>query len=186
MDTEATKCRAPLAAELNKLGVWLPFPNVSYLIKADAYRGRPDGEYRTRDGRIIDVEFKAHAGSVYLGNPQDPADTSGWHAAQRSWWRHVSRERSCVPYLLAIWTYPEAGASRFDSKKQRFFLPTPEEYLAVEQKVLEVDTGRRTIAVAAGSDRILKHRHLSMESELAHCMFATPQEAALYIDRKAQ
>lgn len=185
MNKEATKCRGPLAAELNKLGVWLPFPNVSYLMGTDAYKGRPDGEYRSPQGKVIDVEFKATIGSLFFGNPDDPASTEGFHGSQRSWHTAVS-QRSRVPYVIALFAYESRTDRRMKAQRSWFYVVEPTDWYALEEKVKAVDLAKikRTISVAAGAERLLAYRHLSLEECWAHLRHNTAEEAAQEIHRR--
>ena len=185
MNKEATKCRGPMAAELNKIGVWLPFPNVSYLLSTDAYRGRPDGEYRSPDGRVIDVEFKASVGSVFLGNPDDPASTEGFHLSQRNWHTAVS-QRSNVPYVIVLFAYEDKTDTRMKNQKSWFYVAEPKDWYALEEQIKSVDSNKikRTVAIASQSDRLLAYRHISLEDYWASRRFKSAAEAALEVHRR--
>lgn len=185
MGKEASKCRAPVAAELNKLGVWLPFPNVSFMLNTDAYRGRPDGEYRSPNGRVIDVEFKAAIGSVYLGDPDDPASTQGFHVSQRIWHHHI-QERSKVPYCIVLFAYEDKKDKRMSSKKSAFYVVDPEEWYALEETIKQISPEKikRTAAISKGSERLLTYRHISLEEHWASRRFESAAEAANEIHRK--
>lgn len=185
MKLEEYKCRRPIAAELNKLGVWLPFPNVSFLLGTDAYRGRPDGEYRHPEGKVVDVEFKAASGSLYLGNEEDPSETEGFHFSQREWHRHISA-RSKVPYLLVVYAYPDKSDKRMKASKGAFYVVTPLIWQELEGLIYAVDPARnkRTVSIASGSDRLLAYRHISLEDMWAQHRYATAGEAALAIHER--
>lgn len=187
MKVEEFKCRRPIAAELNKLGVWLPFPNVSYLLGTDAYRGRPDGEYRSPNGRVVDVEFKAAVGSLFLGDESDPSSTEGFHASQREWHRHISA-RSPIPYALVVYAYPDRSDGRMSAKKAAFYVVDPPIWQELEELIRAVNPqkSRRTVAIASGSDRMLAYRHISLEEQWAAHRFTTAQEAAQAIHQRAQ
>lgn len=187
MKIEEFKCRRPIAAELNKLGVWLPFPNVSYLLGTDAYRGRPDGEYRSPNGRVVDVEFKAAVGSLFLGDEDDPSNTKGFHVSQREWHRQVSA-RSPVPYVLVVFAYTGDPDKRMQASKGAFYVVSPLDWNELQGLVWGVDPqkNRKTVAIASGSDRMLAYRHISLEEQWAAHRFATAQEAAQAIHQRAQ
>ena len=174
-----------MAAELNKIGVWLPFPNVSYLMGTDAYRGRPDGEYRSPEGRVIDVEFKATIGSLFLGNPDDPASTEGFHGSQRNWHTAVS-QRSRVPYAIVLFAYESRTDVRMKARRSWFYVVEPADWYALEEKVKAVNPQKikRTIAVASGAERLLDYRHLSLEDCWSSFRYSSAEEAAQEVHRR--
>lgn len=185
MSKEAVKCRAPMAAALNKIGVWLPFPNVSYMLGTDAYRGRPDGEYRSPEGRVIDVEFKAAVGSLFLGDEEDDNNTQGFHKSQREWHRHISA-RSRVPYALVVYAYPDRTDKRMKADKAAFYVVDPLMWQELERLIYAVDPGKnkKTVAIAQGGDRLLAYRHISLETQWATCRFMTAEDAAQEVHRR--
>ena len=187
MKLEDDKCRKPVAAALNKLGVWLPFPNVSFLLGTDAYRGRPDGEYRATNGRVVDVEFKAAAGSLFLGNPDDPLSTEGFHASQRNWHSHIS-SRCGVPYYLVLYAYADKKDARKKASKSLFYVVQPEHWYAMEEMIRAVnpDKNKKTVAIASKSDRMLAYRHISLEDCWSSYRFANAESVAQYLHENAK
>lgn len=182
---EAAWCRGPMAAALNKLGVWLPFPNISYLLGTDAYRGRPDGEYRSPEGHVIDVEFKAAVGSLFLGDQDDPSNTEGFHVSQREWHRLVSA-RSPVPYALVLFAYTGDPGKRMQASKGAFYVVSPREWNELQGLIHAVNPEKKknTAAIAKGSERLLAYRHISLEEQWSSWRYASAEEAAYEVHRR--
>jgi hypothetical protein len=185
MSKEADWCRGPMANELNKIGIWLPFPNVSYMLGAAASGGRPDGEYRSLDGRVIDVEFKAASGSVFLGDPSDEANTEGFHLSQRRWHEKVST-RSKVPYAIVLYAYAGDKEKRRNLKEGSFYVVAPADWYAMEEINQQVnpDKIKRTVAVARGGDRLLAYRHISIEEYWSQYRYPTAADAAREVHQR--
>lgn len=182
---EAAWCRGPMAAALNRIGVWLPFPNISYLLGTDAYRGRPDGEYRSPEGHVIDVEFKAATGSLFLGDEDDPSNTEGFHVSQREWHRQVSA-RSPIPYALVVFAYTGDAGKRMRADKGAFYVVSPLDWNELQGLVWGVnpDKKKNTVAIAKGSERLLAYRHISLEEQWSSLRFSSAEEAAQEIHRR--
>jgi hypothetical protein len=159
MDAENRYCRPVIAHLFNALSRcrWLPNANNG----DGAYiSGRPDGEVRMLGGQAIDVECKAGLGSIFLGDPADPDNTTGWHLHQRRWWEHIS-VYTRTPAWIALWLYPERKPVRVYQKNARLFLIPPEAWLAAEAKL----NGRKTLALNADLEREYAYKSITAESE---------------------
>ena len=160
-NTENRYCRPVIAQLFNALPHcrWLPNTNAG---DGTYISGRPDGEVRMLGGQAIDVECKAGFGSVFMGDPSDPDNTSGWHYHQRQWWQYVSVYTQ-TPAWIALWLYPERNPARVYQKNAHLFLVPPEAWLATEAKL----GGRKTMALNANLERERAYKSITAESEFA-------------------
>ena len=158
---EQAYCRAPLARYFNGLEntSWIPNRNtgLGYI------SGLPDA-FVSLCGRFIAVECKASMGSLFLGDPDNEANTSGWHYHQRQWWEKVAI-KSNISYWIAVWIYPEKDPKRVNRVNHAlFFLVPPEAWLAVEAKL----GGRKTLGFNSDTEREHAYKNVTAESEFAN------------------
>jgi hypothetical protein len=158
---EQTYCRGPVARMFNAMPNcrWLPNANNG---DGTYISGRPDGEVRLLGGQAVDVECKAGLGSIFMGDPADPDNTSGWHYHQRHWWQQISIYTQ-TPAWIALWLYPERNPTRIYQKNARLFLVPPETWLATEAKL----GGRKTLSLNASLEREHAYKTITAESEFA-------------------
>ncbi len=162
MNAEQTYCRGPLARWFNQDPghPWIPNRNFSGLNRLGYESGRPDG-FVCWAGRFLAVECKAAFGSVYLGDPEDPRSTEGWHYHQRNWWRHVARP-SGMSYWICAWVYPERSPARVLNRQASCYLVTPEMWMAAEAKL---GRGRKTLAASPDTERVHRFKSITAATE---------------------
>lgn len=140
MALENTYCRKPAAKILNASGLitWIYNSNPG---NGTYISGRPDGEalchgknFENGVPRMVFVECKADEGKLYLGNPDDPSDTSGFHHHQRSWWRQVA-EKANASFCILTWIYPEREPPMYLQKNALLYLVEPKTWLALEESI---------------------------------------------------
>ncbi len=162
MNAEQNYCRGPLARWFNQdpSHPWLPNRNWSVGDKAHYVSGVPDG-FVCWQGRFLAIECKAAFGSLYLGDPDDPDSTEGWHYHQRSWWRQVAVP-SGMTYWIAAWLYPERRPARVYNQKARCYLVRPELWIETEQKL---HPERKTLSANPDIERIIRFKHITAATE---------------------
>lgn len=152
------KCRKHLAKMFNTDKTqWVPNINTG----TGYISGRPDAEVRYPPNHHIDVECKGFRGSAFLGDPNSPDLTAGWHHHQRSWWEKMDKPFDS-PYFVALLVVSERDPeTRVSFEKAGMFLVPPEAWLALEQKL----AGRKTVALNPDLERIHANRDTTLESE---------------------
>ncbi len=106
--------------------------------------------------QLYAIECKAFFGSVYLGNPDDPDDHTGWHASQRNWYQTVAIPEG-IDYRIALWVYSSRNPKPpIQQTQARLFLVPPPAWLALEAK------GERTVSLTANLERIHAKKHLNI------------------------
>lgn len=156
MDSVEDKCRSRMAQMFNLTAQWIPNINtgVGYI------SGRPDAEVRYGRNSHVDIECKGDSGSLFLGEPDNPDSTKGWHFHQRQWWERMDKWIE-APYFIAVLVAADRQASRIDYAKSGMFLVPPEAWLELEAKVFP----RKTVALSPELERIQAHKLVTIESE---------------------
>jgi len=138
MKAEQHYCRGPLARMFNCLPNtrWISNPNLTFTngrINPTQYEsGRPDA-FVISQGRIVCVECKADFGSVFLGDPSDPTNRTGWHYSQRNWYEYCAQGTS-TPYYIGLWVYPVCSPKRIKLALAKLFLVPAPVWLDLEDK----------------------------------------------------
>jgi hypothetical protein len=148
MPGENRYCRERVAKMFNAHAQtkWISNRNVGNVIGYES--GMPDGFVFHR-GKVICVECKAGFGAIQFGSPDG---TSGWSAAQRSWWEHVARDTG-TPYFIACWLYPSRERpKRVMQVETQLYLVPPECWLETEARARAL--GTKTIAAMPELERV--------------------------------
>lgn len=108
--------------------------------------GRPDAFVFSR-GNVACVECKGGMGSLYLGNPEDEKDGSGWTWAQRNWYQKVALTTQ-TPYWIAAWVCGERKPERVYQEKSALFLVSPVAWMKLEAEIRESEAWKGVRKVA--------------------------------------